>query len=82
MTYALTVDPNARLLSGAVDLNPAKIGKFLPVTALPVDGPWALPANATIIVMNLNYHAEIAAQIRSLGKPITLLDLKGNLVAV
>lgn len=46
-----------------VDINPAKQGKFLPCTGLPVYAPEALlpklPDRTTIIVMNPNYSAEI-----------------------
>jgi SAM-dependent methyltransferase len=46
-----------------IDINPAKQGRYLPITALkvmsPADALAALPDNATIYVMNPNYMDEI-----------------------
>ena len=75
VTFTLIVDPEATLISGAIDINPAKMQRFLAVTGLRVEGPEALPSPATVIVMNANYRAEIAARVAALGKRVTLLDI-------
>jgi hypothetical protein len=50
-------------VSAVVDLNPAKQGKFLPVTGLKVLSPESLslhyPEGTTVYVMNSNYIEEI-----------------------
>jgi hypothetical protein len=49
----------------AIDINPAKQGRFLPVTGLQVQSPAAamesLPSNTRILIMNGNYLEEIKA---------------------
>jgi hypothetical protein len=56
-------------IDSAVDLSPARHGKFLPGSALPVHAPERLvelrPGN--IVLMNPVYLAEVTAQVRSLG---------------
>jgi hypothetical protein len=51
-------------VSAVVDVNPAKQGKFLPVTGLQVLSPESLlsqyPEGATVYVMNSNYLDEIS----------------------
>lgn len=50
------------LIDCAIDLNPAKQGRFLPATGLPVTTPQAAMdlGVATVIIMNPNYAKEIA----------------------
>ncbi len=64
--FALLVDTD---LGGSVDVNPAKIGRFAPLTGLRIDAPEWLTATPTrtIFAMNPNYAAEIAARCVSLG---------------
>ena len=75
VTFALLVDPDGTLLSGAIDINDKKAGQFMPLTALPIRSPDALPDGATVIVMNENYLTEIEGQIRSMGKQARVLAL-------
>lgn len=53
----------------AVDINPTKQGRFTPLTGLRIVAPAELATAQplTVVVMNPNYAAEIAAQCRHLG---------------
>lgn len=55
-------------VDGVVDINPAKQGKYLAVTGLPVSSPEEamaeLPDGSTLIVMNPNYLEEIRAMTK------------------
>ncbi len=64
--FALLVDTE---LAGSVDVNPAKVGRFAPLTGLRIDAPEWLTAcpPRTVFVMNPNYAAEIQARCVSLG---------------
>ncbi len=73
VTFALLVDPDRTLLSGAIDINDRKIGRFMPTTGLKIGSPNDLPDRATVVVMNPNYLQEIKAQIKSLNKQVLLL---------
>jgi SAM-dependent methyltransferase len=76
VTFSLLVDPDGDALAGAVDVNPAKQGCFLPLTAVPVLPPEKLPSSgATVIVMNPAYQAEIEAQVRAIGRDVDFLSL-------
>ncbi|MGY8679164.1 class I SAM-dependent methyltransferase [Bradyrhizobium sp. UFLA05-153] len=57
VTFALLVE--GQNLAGVVDINPKKIGKFLPVTALPILSYNDLPNGSAVVIMNPNYAAEI-----------------------
>ena len=56
-------------IDAVVDLNPAKQGRYLPVTGLRVSSPEEVlqrwPTNADIYVMNSNYTAEIRHMTRN-----------------
>lgn len=58
-----------RSVDSAIDLSPARHGKFLPGSGLPVHAPERLvqlrPGN--IVLMNPVYLAEVTARVRSLG---------------
>jgi SAM-dependent methyltransferase len=60
---------NAGMIDSAIDLSPARRGKFLPGSGLPVHAPERLvelrPGN--IVLMNPVYLAEVTARVRSLG---------------
>lgn len=53
-------------LEMAIDINPAKQGRHVAVTGIPIVSPGeamkALPAGSLVFVMNPNYHDEIVAQ--------------------
>ena len=75
VTFAALVDPDARWLTGAIDINPNKAGRFMPVTGLPIAAPEALRGGDVVIVMNPNYKAEIARDIERMGKRADILCL-------
>ncbi len=76
VTFSLLIDPYGDALAGVVDINPAKQGCFLPLTAVPVVPPQCLPqARATVIVMNPAYQAEIETLLRSMGRDLDVLAL-------
>lgn len=61
----------------AIDVNPAKSGRYLPVSATPVVSPDAVPRLdvGTIVVMNPLYLGEIRAMLRDLGVEAEVLAL-------
>ncbi len=68
--FANLVDPDGALLSGGVDINVKKQGRYTPVTAHAIRDPsWlaTLGASPTVFVMNPNYADEIRAQCEALG---------------
>lgn len=68
ITFLNLVDPS-HAIAAAVDVNPRKQGRYLPVTGHPVVAPEDL-ADAPprrVIVLNLLYAEEIGNQIESLG---------------
>lgn len=75
-TFANLVDPDASVIECVVDLNPAKQGRFIPGTGHPIVAPSALAERgiATVLVMNPNYRAEIAALAATLGLKLDLLE--------
>jgi hypothetical protein len=75
VTFALLVDPLGTLLAGAIDINPNKVGRYMPVTGLPIFGPDAVSDGDVVIVMNSNYRDEIAAQIGARNILVRLLTL-------
>jgi hypothetical protein len=74
--FSLLNSRRSRKIHFAIDINPAKQGKFLPVTAVQVCSPeqamQLLPDNSAIYVMNSNYLNEIREFTRN----------KFNLIAV
>jgi cyclopropane fatty-acyl-phospholipid synthase-like methyltransferase len=75
VTFALLVDPDGTRLAGAIDINPDKIGWFMPATALSILGPEAVADGDAVIVMNSNYRHEIGALIESRGISVRLMVL-------
>ncbi|MCK1737082.1 methyltransferase domain-containing protein [Bradyrhizobium sp. 138] len=75
VTFALLVDPDGELLAGAIDINPKKVGQFMPLTGVQVCDPTQLESGDSVIVMNPNYLAEISNRIASQQKSIRLLTL-------
>jgi SAM-dependent methyltransferase len=67
VTFALLIDSDGSRLAGAIDINPEKIGNFMPGTGLPIVSPAVLQNGDTVIIMNPNYHAEIASHIEAMG---------------
>jgi hypothetical protein len=64
VTFALLLGGDG--LAGVVDINQKKIGKFLPITGLPVISVDDLPDGSLVVIMNPNYADEIAKM--TLGK--------------
>jgi hypothetical protein len=68
ITFACIFDSDARQLAALVDINPNKQGGYAAMTGCPIVGPDAIPPkNATIIVMNPNYEAEVRALCTARG---------------
>ncbi|MGE0600062.1 MAG: class I SAM-dependent methyltransferase [Dehalococcoidia bacterium] len=67
-TFLNLVDPGRRT-AFAVDLNPKKVGRYVPGTGQRVVSPEQLAGihPGTVIVMNPNYEDEIRALVRQLG---------------
>lgn len=70
VTFCLLMNARADgLIDLGIDLNPAKQGCFMPVSATPIVDPATAMAQgvATVVIMNPNYEAEIRAQIAQMG---------------
>lgn len=76
VTFSLLVNG----VDSAIDLNPAKQGCFMPVSATPIISPEeALDRGVrSIVVMNPNYLTEIEAQLKALNWNGTLLTLQAE----
>ena len=63
VVFALARERMGRPIDVAIDVNPAKQGKYLPATGLRVQSPAeamaVLPAGSTVYIMNSNYLEEI-----------------------
>ena len=76
VTFALLTDPNGTRLAGAVDLNPKKQSRHIPLTGIGVIAPSQLPTSPfTAIVMNPNYFGEISDWLIANGRKATLLSI-------
>ena len=75
VTFANQLDPEATILAGIVDLNPAKQGGFLPGTAHPIFGPDQLAelGVTSAVLMNPNYEQEIREMLASANSSIDLV---------
>lgn len=70
VTFSLLMNARAAgLIDLGIDLNSAKQGCFMPVSATPIVDPATAKAQgiATVVVMNPNYEAEIRARIAAMG---------------
>lgn len=79
VTFSLLIDG----IDCAIDLNAAKQDCYMPVSAVPIVSPEkALDRGvSSIIVMNPNYRAEIAAQLQAMGWNGRLLTLQEDAAA-
>jgi SAM-dependent methyltransferase len=75
VTFALLVDGCGARLSGAIDINPDKIGRYMPISGLPIATPEELPNGAVVILMNPNYRSEVVDRLEALEKTVELLSL-------
>lgn len=75
VTFATELDPQGERIACLIDVNPMKQGRFTPCSGHPVLSPEAAGRLEirTIIVMNPNYHQEIAAAVAAAGLPAQLL---------
>jgi SAM-dependent methyltransferase len=79
-TFCTLTDPDARRIAAVVDVNPAKQGRFVAGTGHPIISPAdaARRGLAGVIVLNPNYHAEVAAELTRLGVSAAVIDLMGR----
>jgi SAM-dependent methyltransferase len=76
VTFSQLTDPQGTLLAGAVDVNPKKQSRYIPLTGLGVIAPRELPVVPfTAIVMNPNYFDEIAVSLKATGRTATLVSV-------
>ena len=77
VTLANLVDPDRRLITCIVDLNPNKQGGCLPGTGHPIIGPLDLPAwnVQTAVVTNPNYLNENVRLLRQAAIDVQIVDL-------
>lgn len=90
--FANLVDPQATLIDACVDVNERKQGAFVPVTGHRIEAPHSLREGTPlrdsgsdqplVVVMNPNYAAEIAENLRSLDLDATLIDAHGSPLGV
>jgi hypothetical protein len=76
-TFCHLADPAARRVAAVVDVNPAKQGRFLAGTGHPIVAPdrAAELGAASVVVLNPNYTAEVAAALGRRGSPAAVIDL-------
>lgn len=76
VTFSLLVDG----VDSAIDLNPAKQGCFMPVSATPIVSPEEAMSRGvrSIVVMNPNYLGEIEARLKELNWKGNLLTLQAD----
>lgn len=75
VTFCNLADPDAGRVSGVVDVNPAKQGRYLPGTGHPILAPAAAADAETAIVLNPNYTAEVADALGRLRSRAAVIDL-------
>jgi SAM-dependent methyltransferase len=77
VTLANVIDPDRRLISCIVDINPNKQGNYLAGTGHPIVSPNRLREFnvKTAIVLNPNYGEEVAALTHDLGLNVSVIDL-------
>jgi SAM-dependent methyltransferase len=78
VTFSLLLGDDRDRLSAAIDQNTKKIGGFMPITGVPIIAPEQLPNNASVIIMNPNYAAEIQNSVLSAGRDARLFVLSEN----
>jgi SAM-dependent methyltransferase len=75
VSFAVETDPAAELIAGLIDINPNKQDQFIPRSGHRVFGPDAASKLGIdeIVVMNPNYHDEIARMVADCGLTARLL---------
>jgi SAM-dependent methyltransferase len=77
VTFALLNDPEAGVIDHVVDINPAKQGRFIAPTGLPIVSPQdsAMRAPRTIFLMNPNYETEVVQLLDTLQVSARLVPI-------
>lgn len=77
VTFANLVDPQRRLIDCVVDIYPGKQGMYVPGTGhrIVAHAELARRGVRTVLLMNPNYHGEVAATLASAGLEAELIDL-------
>jgi hypothetical protein len=77
VTFANLVDPHQEHIACVVDVNPRKQGHFLSGTGHPIVNHHTLTSYGvtSVILMNPNYHEEVAGLLRDAKMDIQILDL-------
>ena len=76
VTFCNLADPGATALTGVVDVNPAKQGKFLTGTGHRIITPEQAARECdSVLVLNPNYLNEIAASLDELGAATLVVDV-------
>lgn len=76
VTFALLAAEWGARIDALIDINPAKQGRFIPLTGLAVLAPEAIAGQmANVIVMNPNYIAEVRGTCQTLGVNGTVMCL-------
>ena len=77
VTFCNLTDPDQRWLQAIVDINPAKQNKYIAGTGHPILAPGQLTRedNATVLVLNPNYFAEVVQHLKVLNLNACVLDL-------
>ncbi|MEK8209758.1 class I SAM-dependent methyltransferase [Paenibacillus sp. FSL L8-0696] len=78
VTFLNLIDPELKYINCVIDVNPNKVGKYLPGTGHEIVGVNALQDKAlsTVIVMNPNYLEEIIGIIKQEQKNIDLISIE------
>lgn len=78
VTFSLQCDPKSEFLDCVIDINPAKQGHFLPVTACPILSPEDAHARGVrgALVMNEVYFKEIATAVQARKLDIALFSFE------
>jgi len=79
-SFVTLLDSGRRLVDCLIDVNPAKQGRFVPVTGHGIVSPETASGRGivTAFVMNANYVDEIRAMIAALGSPMELIPFEGS----
>ncbi|GAC1549584.1 MAG: class I SAM-dependent methyltransferase [Herpetosiphon sp.] len=77
VTFANLVDPDCQWIDCVIDINPAKQRHYIPGTGHAIIAPADLPRRdvRTIVLMNPNYHEEVAATLAADHREVDLIDL-------
>ena len=77
VTFANLVDPDCQWIEAIVDVNPSKQGKYLAGSRHPIVAPESLHeiSPAAVMVLNPNYHDEIAQRLAIVGVTAEIVNM-------